>query len=63
MVKRKRKPEPSPQTVAVTSQLGIVQDKQAAGLLFDAILQGVRKANARVAREKEESDNAKRRAS
>ena len=62
MVKRKRKPDPPP-TVTVTNQLGIVQDKKAAGALFNAILTSVQKANARVAREKEEAANGRRRAS
>ena len=43
MVKRKRKPD-LPPTVTVTNQLGIVQDKKAAGALFNAILTSVQKS-------------------
>jgi hypothetical protein len=61
--RRRRRDEPPPPTVTVTSQLGIVPDKKAAGALFNAILASVQKANARVAREKEEAVNGRRRAS
>jgi hypothetical protein len=64
VVKRKRKPAPPAPTITVTNELGIVQDKERAGVLFEAILRGVQKANARVAREREDAaDEPKHRAS
>jgi hypothetical protein len=56
VVKRKRKPGPPP-AVTVSNQLGFVKDKKRAGELFNAILRGVEKANAREAREREEAAN------
>lgn len=61
--RRRRAEEPPPPTVTVTNQLGIVEDKERAGVLFEAILRSVQKANARVAREKEDAANAQRRVS
>ena len=62
-LKRRHQPDPPPPTVTVTNQLGIVEDRKRAGELFEAILKGVQKANARVAREREEAANGKQRAS
>jgi hypothetical protein len=60
VLRRKRRPEPPPPSVTVTNQLGIVEDKDRAGILFEAILRSVQKANARVAREREEAGERKR---
>jgi hypothetical protein len=49
--------EPEPPKIAVTNLLELVRDKKRAAELFNAILKGVQKANARVAREREEAAN------
>ena len=62
MIRRKRKAEPEP-SITVTSQLGLVEDKERAKILAEAIERSVQKANARVAREREEAARDRRQAS
>ena len=63
MIRRKRKAEPESPSWLVTVIEGLVEDKERAEILAEAVLRAVQKANAREAREREEAARDRRQAS